>query len=190
MSVSTATAPAATTSTAGPAVPPAPRTAAPAWAPHPDQVHRYTRTDPHLLAAALHRMTGWPLAALVDGAIDETGTPITDPARLDQAVSLAWLHVGVVDDDGAFWDIFGPAPARAALAEWAPFTNPRSSLDGDLTIVGLDCESASTLLAVDLERSAEPVTRARADAAHDTARELLTRFDPGQVPGCLDCAMR
>lgn len=61
----------------------------------------FTAANCHMLAGAMHELTGWPLIALYRVRDD------------------AWLHIGVEMPDGRFLDINGPQPVAAMRSQLA-----------------------------------------------------------------------
>ncbi len=69
------------------------------WNPRKDDISRFTEGDCHVFAAAVHRLTGWPIHVFND-----EGTP--------------YLHAFVVAPDGKAVDIMGVRSMEDLLNEW------------------------------------------------------------------------
>lgn len=80
---------------------------------------RFTYRDCHLLAAAIHRRTGWPLHAVALPEEDGHLTP-----------NSAWAHAFVRMPDGRCLDVSGPRDGDDLLDDYAPF------LDAELYALG------------------------------------------------------
>lgn len=82
----------------------------------------------HLFAAALNRLTGWPVVALRD----------PDPAS--GAEAHTWVHFLVEAPDGMLWDALGGASRATVLAHYPWIARPGfDSLGGEAAIRGLPC---------------------------------------------------
>lgn len=69
------------------------------WNPRRPDICRFTQGDCHVFAAALHRLTGWPIHAF-----DDYGEPI--------------LHAFVMTPDGQAADVMGIRPLQDLLEYW------------------------------------------------------------------------
>lgn len=65
-------------------------------------VERFSYGDCHILALALHKLTGWKL-----GAFDAGGWPDT--------------HAFVIDPTGRCWDVHGPSDQENFLKRWGTY---------------------------------------------------------------------
>lgn len=77
----------------------------------------------HSLALALHKKTGWQLAAIVTQQSENPRKQLADMFKepVDMAaVGRRWAHVGVLSPEGKFVDINGTSTVEEALSKHSP----------------------------------------------------------------------
>ena len=91
----------------------------------PVDIVTYCHGECHVFAAALHRLTGWPIHVVVDN--DEHHW---DSDEEDDDFIPVVVHVLCEDVDGNFWDVRGSRPRDSLYEEmmgWTPIMDYDSS---------------------------------------------------------------
>lgn len=147
-----------------------------AWKPSPAEISQYTEADCWILAQELHRLTGWPYAAITDSSEDINGNPTFTE---NDIVRYGWVHLGVLTSDGNFLDIRGTQSIGEALDHWDMLQADIYECELDVTTIS--CHEAENKLSL----TTLAKTSLQKKDAEAIAKNMLQKEDPETK--CLRC---